>query len=198
MFVKLNTNNPQCTVITEEPLITIEYIDINSEEKIIDIYASDIKNSTQGDIFEFENNKEKTSYEEKLVVIFKNEYKCICVLKKFDYSGDLEDCDDEIYWFNFENNSFEKKYTSCMILNGKLNISELSFRQRTQNSPYYIYALRYCLKSNNIEQYQKTLDLLNADIKNIENEDLKSFLMGLYNFYIGQKENSVPKKEELH
>lgn len=190
-LMELNTNKPECVVVTEEPLITLDYIKDN-KEKLLDIFASDLRNSNVGDVFQFNCDNEQADYEEKLVIVFKNADGCAGVLKRFDVLDNKSDEQyyDEIFWFQLHNNNQEYTDSMCVeekvgrsILQGDLKINELCFAERTGNCSYYIYSFRYCRGSKNEEEYKRVLELLQSDINHLPNGRLKEALVSVYNNY---------------
>lgn len=103
-LMELNTNKPKCVVITEDPLITLDYVD-EKEKKQLDVFASDLRNCTVGDVFQFTCDSEQPHYEERLIITFKNNDGCTGVLKRLDISNKkrAEHYCDEIFWFQLHN-----------------------------------------------------------------------------------------------
>ena len=194
-LMELNTNKPECVVVAEEPLITLDYIKDN-KEKHLDIFASDLRNSNVGDVFQFNCDNEQPDYEEKLVIVFKNADGCVGVLKRFDRPNNQsnEKYYDEIFWFQLHSENQEPTDSMCTeekvgysILHGEVKINELCFAERTGNRAYYIYSFRYCRDCKNEEEYQQTLELLHSDINRLPNGRLREALEYVYDSYYDYK-----------
>lgn len=101
---KINTENPETMVITEDPIITLEYRDFNHSD-ILDVYASELKNAKVGDAFDPQQNGGcgRGIHSETLTVVYKDAtgvaavYSCSGTTDSPD-PKDWED-EDRLIWF---------------------------------------------------------------------------------------------------